>query len=124
MSCLCASSLCSVPPPCCLCCCSLTVHYSKDLLPLVHAEDTDVRSMIEEVVFLANKLILSEYNIRVARDQDPRLPAHLLAQAGRRIGEGWIDDLTQGARLGIGEPPMLSAIFLILLLMVNAAIHP
>ena len=56
--------------------------YSKDLLPLVHADDADVRSMLTEVVFLANKLIISEYNIRMARDQDPRLPSRLLVREG------------------------------------------
>ena len=59
--------------------------YSKDLLPLVHADDADVRSMLTEVVFLANKLIISEYNIRVARDQDPRLPGNLLVREGSEL---------------------------------------
>ena len=46
--------------------------YSKELLPLIHAEDADVRALLTDVVFLANKLIISEYHIRAARDQDPR----------------------------------------------------
>lgn len=33
---------------------------------------------LTEVIFLANKLIISEYNIRAARGQDPRLPSSLL----------------------------------------------
>jgi len=54
--------------------------YSKDLLPLITADDTDIRSMLTDVIFLANKLIISEYNIRYARGQDPRLPGWLLVR--------------------------------------------
>lgn len=33
--------------------------YSRDLLPLIHADESDVRSMLSEVIFLGNKLIIS-----------------------------------------------------------------
>lgn len=44
--------------------------------------------MLTDVIFLANKLIISEYNIRAARDQDPRLPGRLLVREGPPQGPG------------------------------------
>eukprot|EP00669_Euglena_mutabilis_P007914 TRINITY_DN3088_c0_g1_i4.p2 TRINITY_DN3088_c0_g1~~TRINITY_DN3088_c0_g1_i4.p2 ORF type:complete len:739 (+),score=330.73 TRINITY_DN3088_c0_g1_i4:466-2682(+) len=77
--------------------------YSKELLPLIHADDTDVRSMLTDVIFLANKLIISEYNIRAARDQDPRLPGRLLVREGSTISQaeirGRIRELLMGAEI-------------------------
>lgn len=59
--------------------------YSKEFLPLIHADQADIRALLTDVIFLANKLIISEYNIRMARDQDPRLPGRLLVRAGLAI---------------------------------------
>eukprot|EP00667_Euglena_gracilis_P001455 EG_transcript_1456 len=56
--------------------------YSRDLLPLIHADESDVRSMLSEVIFLGNKLIISEYKIRATKDQDPRLPSKMLRPEG------------------------------------------
>eukprot|EP00668_Euglena_longa_P003646 GGOE01004268.1.p1 GENE.GGOE01004268.1~~GGOE01004268.1.p1 ORF type:complete len:942 (-),score=244.12 GGOE01004268.1:494-3268(-) len=78
--------------------------YSKELLPLIYADDVDVRAMLTDVIFLANKLIISEYNIRAARDQDPRLPGRLLVREGSTISQGEIRgrirEILVGAEIG------------------------
>ena len=66
----------------------------------MHADDADVRSMLTEVVFLANKLIISEFNIRLARDQDPRLPSSLLCREGTRMDGGAVASRTSELLMG------------------------
>eukprot|EP00668_Euglena_longa_P029986 GGOE01037377.1.p1 GENE.GGOE01037377.1~~GGOE01037377.1.p1 ORF type:complete len:938 (-),score=288.75 GGOE01037377.1:294-3074(-) len=78
--------------------------YSRDFLPLISCDGTEIRSILTDVIFLANKLIISEYNIRAARGQDPRLPSSLLRLNSLRMSSlplvERIPELLVGAEIG------------------------
>ena len=77
--------------------------YSKELAPLLNSEESELCTMLQDVVSVANKLILSEYTMRACREQDPRLPSHLFARPRLCVQDAvkyHLNEIMAGAELG------------------------